>query len=345
LLPFLSNVVAFGGGANDPAPPAPARLGKKQQVLKDNVSTGVTFSPDSRRIAWVTTVAQAAPNCTVTVHVWDTATRKQVCLCEFTDDTASATAGVVFAPDGKSLAVATYHESGGPAKSTRFGHAQVRLFDADKGKEMPGFDSQRASIDGGFCAIAFAPDGKSLTTVREFSVQVWDTSKGKLASEFEFASEDDGGGVSYEILSPDGKCFAAALGNDPVRFWDVATGKKLGEIKDAGSPLAFSPDGKVLVTAGEKQIRLWSVAKAKELGQVKGEADPIALAAFSADGKLLAWTAKDQSVHVAEVSTGKELRAYKAEGGPVAFSPNGKTLASLCPDGTVLLWEAPVPAK
>jgi RNA polymerase sigma factor (sigma-70 family) len=322
-----------------PLPPgAVERLGKPETQTAFASST-VAYSRDGKRIAWVTTAAEKARS-TVTVHVWDTATRKEVSRCKFAEDTAMATAGVAFGPDGKTLALATYHEEGGPGKSTRFGRTQVRLFDVDKGKELPAFNGLRGDTSDEFRTLAFAPDGKTVVTNRAWTVEVWDVASGKIDRSFEYGSEDDGGGAAYAVLSPGG-VFAFCLNNDPVRLWDVTTGKKIREIKDAGSPVALSADGKVLATTGPEQIRLWSVETGKELRAVKGEANETLLAAFSSDGKLLAWVGKDKTAHVAATATGEEVGTFKTDGGHVAFSPDGKTLASACADGTVLLWKVP----
>src|SRR5262249_10660887 len=54
-------------------------------------------------------------------------------------------------------------------------------------------------------------------------------------------------------ISPDGKRFAAAGAQpgDPIRLWDIASGEELsslGGFRDTATALAFSPDGKRLVS-------------------------------------------------------------------------------------------------
>src|SRR5437764_271227 len=77
------------------------------------------------------------------------------------------------------------------------------------------------------------------------------------------------GEVRCLALSPDGKTLASGGADNPIRFWDVASGKERATVKKAAywaDSLAFSPDGKLLAsgTAGNK-IKLWDVATRKSL--------------------------------------------------------------------------------
>jgi WD40 repeat protein len=306
-----------------------ARLGKPEKK-SSQTGTSVVFAPDGKSVTWVSATANA-----ITVHVWDVALRKEICQSRFAEEEAQATTSLAFTPDGKHVAVCTYHEGGGPAKITRFGESRIRLWDAATGKEVSRFEGQRGGDGTEFHSLAMASDGKTVITSRSDSVQVWDLAGGKLVQQFAFSKEEEGG-VLFELLSPDGKRFASRLNANPVGLWDVAAGKKLHDIKDAGDPVAFSPDAGILAAADPDRIRLWATDTGKEIGSIKGTGRS---AAFAPDGKVLAWVEMNRTVRVAEVRTGKEIHGYEAEGGPLAFSPDGKHLAAVCRDGTLLLWK------
>jgi WD40 repeat protein len=93
--------------------------------------------------------------------------------------------------------------------------------------------------------------------------------------------------------------------------------------------LRFSPDGKILVSAGRKAaVRCWEVATGKEL-RILGVAEDVEDLAFAPNGKLLA-VATGSRIHYFDPASGAKL---PREAGPpfcsrLAFSPNSKVLAA-----------------
>jgi WD40 repeat protein len=90
------------------------------------------------------------------------------------------------------------------------------------------------------------------------------------------------------VFSPDGKCLATGSDDKTIKLWNVESQKEIATLEGKSSgiqSLAFSPDGKYLVSGGTI-IKLWSVESKKEVNTLPGNGSNAV--AFSRDGKYLA---------------------------------------------------------
>jgi WD40 repeat protein len=135
------------------------------------------------------------------------------------------------------------------------------------------------------------------------------------------------GPVTFVAFLPDGKTLVSAGQDQAVRWWDVKTGKELRHLDLAGpARVMLSADGKVLITLSDGVVQVWDPATGKELLPPRREKKALGLPPCGLSPDGKMLAAL---VHDAPVMP-------RAEDGP---NPDGKTLTALGHDGTIGLWD------
>lgn len=161
------------------------------------------------------------------------------------------------------------------------------------------------SADGKYLAVGTKGHGGELPEPGE--VWVWDSRNGRTARMLTMQPVPPGNwadSVTAVALSHDSKWLAAAVGissffarKQPefeleVRIWELASGRQVQTLrghKGLVAHLAFSPDSKLLASAGSDQaVRLWSTSEWNEVIALPFDIPQINSIAFSPDGSLLA---------------------------------------------------------
>jgi WD40 repeat protein len=198
--------------------------------------------------------------------------------------------------------------------------------------------------------IAFSPDSRYLATAggrvgTDFIVNIWETATGR-----QFHLPGHTWSINALAFSPDPGLGRLASGSadGTLRIWDVGTAEEIGNLPGRILDVhcvAFSPDGNLLAAGGMRRvIKLWNARTWKLLDELQDENGCVhALAFHPKDNRVLAWGSTDGTVKVWDTAT-KETRTLHGHTGSVqgvAFSPDGKWIASASLDGTVKIWNVP----
>jgi WD40 repeat protein len=111
----------------------------------------------------------------------------------------------------------------------------------------------------------------------------------------------------------------------------------------AAGPVAFSPDGRRLVTASLKSILVWDLATGRRLAVLPVPSGQVTRLAFAPDGKTLAAATEASSIMLWAVDNGRPMPAsaekISVKGERLALSPDGKLLVLGGEDGALTLWD------
>src|SRR5262249_50100626 len=150
----------------------------------------------------------------------------------------------------------------------------------------------------------------------------------------------------------DGRLLASTGADQTLRIWDLGSRDKPRSFPCKQSRLAFSPDGKRLVSAGGNptahavpgDLKIWDVETGRELYAVKGHTKRLTGAQFSPDGRLLVSASGNADANVPgevkvwDAERGVELHSFIPPGGcvsRVAYSADGSRFALATMNGEV----------
>ena len=208
--------------------------------------------------------------------------------------------------------------------------------------------------------LAFNKDKTALFAAVGNTILQLDASTGETKKKFVGKNITTKDGKKHEVshvslveslaISPDGKNLASGSFQE-LRIWNTDTGEEVRKIEgfsDRIVALAFSPDGKLLATAGgppteEGEVKLIEVASGKVVQDLKGAHSDTAFGvSFSADGKMLATCGADKFVKIFNVADGKFIKSFEGHTHhvlDVGWKSDGKFLASAGADNAIKVWD------
>jgi WD40 repeat protein/tetratricopeptide (TPR) repeat protein len=170
----------------------------------------------------------------------------------------------------------------------------------------------------GCTSAAFSADGHSLLAGEGERARLYDLNARASVRTFEGLTE---GSVNCGALSPDGRWLALCR-EDSADLWDLGQGLRVRTMKVQSTyvtALAFSPDSRLLLSGGgssndlDLTARLFDVATGREVWRAPHDAN-ILHVAFSPDGRTAATVTSRSQVNLWDVATGARIRIIKSDG-------------------------------
>lgn len=327
------------------------------ETATEGTPNGLAFSPDGKWLA----LGQESVEATTILDAQSLKTLKTLAA---KDDVLS----VAFSPNGAFLAAGgdsgllqvfdtgTWAERGAWQMDSPFGlrgigfHGDIGLFVVAEDGQIRVHLLKGQAVDsrevhpGGANAVAVLPDLGVVTAGQDDTLRVW-------TADLEPTRVLEGHSRPVVSLgySRDGRLLLSGGFEGTARVWDTEAGrlrKAVGSLEVASNAADLSPDGSTLALAGfDGKLRIYG-ADGSLKHELEGQAPrgpmgsySLEAVAFSPDGTLVA-TAGPQRVDVWDVALGrKRARLEQPSPASLAWSPDGRQIATGGWDGNVRVWD------
>ena len=296
-------------------------------------------SPDGRLLALM------KPNSSEVV-VLESPSGRQLHTLAASGDTGGVTK-MRFSSDGTMLAViyGAVHDIRPTTIANFSAGSQVKIWDVKNGRELRSISLNQVPL-----SAEFTPDGRLIGTIAAMGqVSLWEVQSGNKVHDL---TSSPMGALTTPQIKPGQMPTMPNAADLAAMMTNMIGTMSAGTMSQNVTSLAFTNDGRILATGGVEskanidvaammsgmmsgkrpksgsktqdpddifkdlkveavgQVRLWDVASGREIGAIKGHGRGISKVAFSRDGKLLASGSTDNTIRIWDVATRSALQTF-----------------------------------
>ncbi|KAI9926047.1 hypothetical protein ASPWEDRAFT_25867 [Aspergillus wentii DTO 134E9] len=174
-------------------------------------------------------------------------------------------------------------------------------------------------------------------------IEIWDMKAESMTSTF---MDPDSSLITGAAFSPDGKQLATANHKGHIYIRQLAAGLMVQNLwtNEGNNSIAFSTDGQFIISWSSQQLgfKLWNCSTWEMYNMETGNVN-ILNVAFSPKEGLIACVCTGDIVKIFNATTRQEVGCLTGHLGyvtDIAFTPDGKSIASVSHDGTLKIWDS-----
>lgn len=222
----------------------------------------------------------------------------------------------------------------------------IKVRDATTGELLTRFDEQERCYT---WALVMSPDGKTLAASHGYSgneqglVRLFDAETGEL----KIVLRGHERVVRSIAFSADSNTVVTCGDDHTLRWWTASTGKEVAKHPTSGVLFQCDvPSGLIAVPSVKSGVEIWDLSKRRQERTICGQSKVYQLS-ISPGGRLVATSGpsyQDSTIQIWDAVSGEIRESFGAGHNDhvsrLAFSPNGKLLATSNLNGRVTLWDA-----
>ncbi len=307
------------------------------------------------------------------VHVWETATGREVGGLSLPDDFHKRSGTIIVSPGSRYVLTQLYErvkmrqepaklwdlltgkvvrelnraipyysvftKDGSKILSARYEDNNIELWDASTERVFWSSKGHTKSLD----YIAVSESGAIAVSASkdDGTMRVWDMANGSQLQMIALPK-----GFKPIILSPDGKKIVLLDGSffgdhKTARLYDTMRGRVIKSFsKEECESMSFTPDGRLLLVKVGK-VAIWDAAAGRNVQSFEGSGEPVMGMTFAAKQNVAAIIG-GKNVSIWDVAAGRRVTVLKGHEKVVSsavFSPGTTTLATGSLDNTVRIWD------